>query len=136
MELWRSKTIDAVEDVENRDALTLDDLNIMFHTGNSKVTGFGPDRTVTYRTGFACNIGNVKDDVWQKLTEKTTERVMGEGFLEKVEEFVRQHGLPTEKRTEDTVHQAALELCAAQLWKSDEWDNKDLFEQEVMQEAK
>ena len=133
MDLWRSKTIDTVEDVENRDALTLDDLNIMFHTGNSKVTGFGPDRTVTYRTGFACN---VKDDVWQKLTEETVERVMGEGFLEKVEEFIRQHGLPTEKRTEDTVHQAALELCAAQLWKSDEWDNKDLFEQEIMQEAK
>ena len=136
MELWRSKTIDAVEEVENRDTLTLEDLNIMFHTGNSKVAGFGPDRQVSYRTGVACNIGNVRDDVWKTLAEETTERVMGAGFIEKVEDFVRQHGLPTEKRTETTVHQAALELCAAQLWKSEEWDNKELFEQEVLHAAK
>lgn len=132
MEQWRTKNIDAIEDVENRDALTLEDINVMFHTGNSKVTGFGKDREVSYRTGFACKIGNVKNDVWTTLAEETTARVMGPEFLPKVEDFIRKHGLPTERRTEATVHQAALELCAAQLWKSPEWDNRELFEKEVM----
>ena len=53
MEQWRTKNIDAIEDVENRDALTLEDINVMFHTGNSKVTGFGMARVVRYGTGFA-----------------------------------------------------------------------------------
>lgn len=132
MEQWRTKTIDAMEDVENRETLTLEDLNIMFHTGNSKVTGFGKDREVSYRTGVACKIGNVRNDVWSVLAEETTSRVMGKEFLLNVEEFIRKHGLPTERRTEATVHQAALELCTAQLWKSAEWDNRDLFEQEVL----
>ena len=74
----------------------------------------------------------MKNDVWTTLAEETTARVMGPEFLPKVEDFIRKHGLPTERRTEAAVHQAALELCAAQLWKSPEWDNRELFEKEVM----
>ncbi len=124
MEQSKSKIIDKLDDVENRENLTLEDLDIQYRTGRAIVSGTGRDRKVSYRTGYACTIGDVKDTVWMKLAEETVERILSADFLERTEAFVRRTGLPTERRSSTSVHQAALEICTAQLWKSSKWISK------------
>lgn len=133
MQESKSKIIDKLDDVENRNELTLEDLDIRYHTGRAIVSGAGRARKVSYRTGYACAIGDVKDTVWTKLAEETVERILGAGFLERTEVFVRQTGLPTERRSNASVHQAALEICTAQLWKSPRWLHFEQFVDEVIE---
>ena len=57
MEQSKCKIIDKLDDVENRENLTLEDLGIEYHTGRAVVSGTGRDRKVSYRTGYACAIG-------------------------------------------------------------------------------
>ncbi len=133
MEQSKSKIIDTLNDVESRENLTLEDLDIQYHTGCAIVSGTGRDRNISYRTGYACTIGDVKDSVWTKLAEETVERILGAGFLERTEAFVRQAGLPTERRSNASVHQAALEICTAQLWKSPRWLHFEQFVDEVIE---
>lgn len=129
----KCKIIDKLDDVENRENLTLEDLGIEYHTGRAVVSGTGRDRKVSYRTGYACTIGDVKDTVWAKLAEETVDRILGAGFLERTEAFVRQTSLPTERRSNASVHQAALEICTAQLWKSPKWLHFEQFVDEVIE---
>ena len=60
MEQSKSKIIDNLDDVEKRENITLEDLDIQYHTGRAIVSGTGRDRKVSYRTGYACTIGDVK----------------------------------------------------------------------------
>lgn len=133
MEQSKCKIIDKLDDVENRENLTLEALDIQYHTGRTIVSGTGRDRKVSYRTGYACTIGDVKDTVWAKLAEETVDRILGAGFLERAEAFVRQTSLPTERRSNASVHQAALEICTAQLWKSPKWLHFEQFVDEVIE---
>lgn len=132
MEQSKSKIIDKLDDVENRENLTLEDLDIQYRTGRAIVSGTGRDRKVSYRTGYACTIGDVKDTVWMMLAEETVERILSADFLERTEAFVRRTGLPTERRSSTSVHQAALEICTAQLWKSSKWLHFEKFADEVI----
>lgn len=132
MEQSKCKIIDKLDDVENRENLTLEDLDIEHHTGRAVVSGTGRDRKVSYRTGYACAIGDVKDTVWMELAEETVERILSADFLERTEAFVRRTGLPTERRSSTSVHQAALEICTAQLWKSSKWLHFEKFADEVI----
>ena len=133
MQESKSKIIDTLNDVENRNELTLEDLDIQYHTGRAVVSGTGRDRKVSYRTGYACAIGDVKDTVWAKLAEETVERILGADFLERTEDFVRRTGLPTERRSNASIHRAALEICTGQLWKSPRWLHFEQFVDEVIE---
>lgn len=133
MEQSKSKIIDNLDDVEKRENITLEDLDIQYHTGRAIVSGTGRDRKVSYRTGYACTIGDVKDTVWIKLAEETVERILSADFLERTEAFVRRTGLPAERRSNTSVHQAALEICTAQLWKSSKWLHFEQFVDEVIE---
>ena len=89
MEQSKSKIIDNLDDVEKRENITLEDLDIQYHTGRAIVSG--------------------------------------------TEAFVRRTGLPTERRSNTSVHQAALEICTAQLWKSSKWLHFEQFVDEVIE---
>ena len=58
---------------------------------------------------------------------KTVERILGAEYLEKVQNFVREYGIPTEKRSDKTIMNAALDICTSERWNRFEWVSRDVF---------
>ena len=124
---FSSNKIDSIKDIQNVDSIKLKDLEILYHSGWSAYKGQGAGRRLTYRTGAVCNLGDILDSVWTELAIKTVDRILGAEYLEKVQNFVREYGIPTEKRSDKTVMDAALSICTSERWNNFEWVSRDAF---------
>ena len=113
---FSSNKIDSIKDIPDIDSIKLKDLNIHYHGGCSAYKGQGAGRRLTYRTSAVCNLGDILDSVWTELAIKTVERILGAEYLEKVQDFVREYGIPTEKRSDKTIMNAALDICTSERW--------------------
>ena len=122
-----SNKIDSINDIPDIDSIKLKDLNIHYHGGCSVYKGQGAGHRLTYRTSAVCNLGDILDSVWTELAIKTVERILGAEYLEKVQDFVREYGIPTEKRSDKTVMDAALDICTSERWNRFEWGSRDDF---------
>ena len=118
---FSSNKIDSINDIPDIDSIKLKDLNIHYHGGCSAYKGQGAGRRLTYRTSAVCNLGDILDSVWTELAIKTVERILGAEYLEKVQNFVREYGIPTEKRSDKTIMNAALDICTSERWNRFEW---------------
>lgn len=105
-----AKNIESLDEVDIG-SVKLSDLTMKFRTGCSKAKGFGPDRTVEYRAGITCELGNVAADVWAAVAEAVVARDLGKDVLEKTTQFVREKGDSVDTYNESSIREAALNLC-------------------------
>ena len=125
-----STNIDSIDEVDI-DKVKLSDLALKFRTSCSKARGFGPGRTVEYRAGIACALGNVAVDVWDALAEAVVARDLGPDFLAKTMQFVRDNGTPIETFNERAVRDTALTICTTEIPRGTEWEQYPAFENAV-----
>lgn len=105
--------IDSADDVDIA-KVTLKDLDVQSRTADSRVKGAGENRTVRYRTGITCKLGNVETSVWRDLAKAVAIRELGKEHLNSMLQAVRDKGTPAETKDEETILITALERCAAQ----------------------
>lgn len=125
-----STNIDSIDEVDI-DKVNLSDLTMLFRTSCSKARGFGPGRTVEYRAGIACALGNVAIDVWAALAEAVVARDLGHDFLAKTMQFVRANGTPMETFNERAIRDTALTICTTEILRGPEWEQYPAFENAV-----
>lgn len=118
--------IDAATDVDIN-TIKLSDLTIISQTGRSTATGFGVNRTVNFRAGINCRLGNVEQETWQALAEQVVARDLGEDVLEKMEAYVLNHGQPIVTYNTAAVRQAALSMCTSGLLRGEDWEEYEDF---------
>lgn len=100
----------------------LSDLTIICQTGSSIAKGFGDNRTVTFRAGMNCGLGNVAQEVWEEIAAKVIARDLGEDVVAKVEAYIMEHGNPIVTYNTAAVHQAALRMCTDGMLRGAAWD--------------
>lgn len=123
-ELWRTKRIDSVEEVSAED-ITLDNLAVKFCTGCNVNHGSGANRVVTYRNGYATELGNIEKSVWTLLAKQAVEKELGCDVYAKVVAFLQHFGTPVQKRD---AEQEALEICASHLFEDENWEYYHKFQ--------
>ena len=111
------KLIDKIEEIDI-DNITFEDVNLHYGTGRSITHGSGRDRTHTYRSGVATNVGDIEEGVWREVIKRLIVRNNEQALYSALKKWCNE---TDDGQTHRQKEHDALQLHAARIFDNPRW---------------